>query len=80
MKIHFSSSTERTRSYFSSRISRDQDSCQGLEGPSTYTGFHGNFSHRRGGGVILIPIFYVLCYVLHDILILAKTCFRRVGR
>ena len=50
MKIHFSSSTKRTRSYFFSKISRDRDSCQGLEGPSTNAGFHGNFSRRRGWG------------------------------
>ena len=30
MKIHFSSSREKTVSHFSSRISRDRDSCQGL--------------------------------------------------
>ena len=31
MKIHFSSSREKTVSHFSSRISRDRDSCQGLQ-------------------------------------------------
>ena len=30
MKIHFSSSRGKTKSNFSSRISRDRDSCQGL--------------------------------------------------
>ena len=30
MKIHFSSSRGKTKSNFASRISRDQDSCQGL--------------------------------------------------
>ena len=30
MNIHFSSSREKTVSHFSSRISRDRDSCQGL--------------------------------------------------
>ena len=32
MKIHFSSWRGKTKSNFSSRISRDRDSCQGLEG------------------------------------------------
>ena len=30
MKNHFSTSREKTRSYFSSRISQDRDPCQGL--------------------------------------------------
>ena len=30
MKIHFSSSRGKTKTNFSSRISRDRDSCQGL--------------------------------------------------
>ena len=31
MKFHFSSSRGETKNNFSSRISRDRDSCQGLE-------------------------------------------------
>ena len=37
MKIHFFSSSEKTLNHFSSRISRERDSCQGLlSGPTSF--------------------------------------------
>ena len=56
MKIHFSSSRGKTKSNFSSRISQDRDSCQGL---IQITRIQRIQARKPSGNIILVMLVFV---------------------
>ena len=65
MKIHFSSSREKTVSHFSSRISRDRDSCQGLLCPIAATPVSLRVLRPCFCHALTVIFFYLIVYVLY---------------